>query len=299
MKKSNKLVALTVALMLLFSASTAFSATYVSDPVSPSIANPGDGEAQPGMPDEALPTEDPDAGPETEELEAVVQTEDEGGTVNIRAAASADAEIIGRLSRNDRVVVLGTEGDWINIRANDIVGYVYSKYLSIAEKPAAPEDSAGAEQSAPAQFESQYLRNEQGELILDEQGNPIPLAPREGALYQRDAEGNLILDENGEPILIEVPIAQDEENRSDLSQAVIRTWMDANDGTRFGDTVTIYYEIENFYGWPYSVQWQRKGADGWVDVPGANGKTHSFTLTEDNLNTEWRVRVDVVVPEVS
>jgi hypothetical protein len=44
-----------------------------------------------------------------------------------------DAEIIGQLSRNDHVVVLGVEGDWTHVRADGVVGYVYSKYLSLPE----------------------------------------------------------------------------------------------------------------------------------------------------------------------
>lgn len=223
----------------------------------------------------------------------------ESGAIDIRAAASADAEIIGQLSGNDHVVVLSVEGDWTKIRANGVEGYVFSKQLQVTASGATPVpvETVAPEESVP--FASQYQRNELGELILDEQGNPISLTPIEGAQYLRDAEGNLILDEIGEPILIEVQSSAPEAVRSDLSQAVIKTWMDANEDTKYGDTVSILYEIQNFYGWTYTVQWQRKGADGWADVPGATGETHSFTLTEDNLNTEWRVRVDVAVPEAS
>jgi len=146
MKKTNKLVALIVAVMLLFSATTAFAVTYVSDPVSPSIANPGGGEALPETPEEALPTEEPGADPEETsapdetatpeepaEVEAVVRTENAGSSVNIRAAASMDAEIIGKLTSGMRVVVLGTEGDWTKIRADGLVGYVYSNYISFPQ----------------------------------------------------------------------------------------------------------------------------------------------------------------------
>ncbi len=156
MKKTNKLVALIVAVMLLLSATTAFAATYVSDPVSPSIANPGGSEALPETPEEALPTEEPGAVPEeTEapedpvEVDAVVQTEEEGGSVNIRAAASMDAEIIGKLTNGMSVSVLGTEGDWTRIRADGVVGYVYSNYLSFPE-PEAEEPTEVAPEPAPA-----------------------------------------------------------------------------------------------------------------------------------------------------
>ena len=323
MKPMNKLVALILALLMLAGSTVAYAGTYVSDPISPNITNPSaqeqpEAEATPAPEAEATPAPEAEATPtpeasvepaleeqpveEAPEPEAVVTTESEDGRVNIRAAASLDAEIIGYLNRNDRVVMLGVEGDWTRIRANGVVGYIYSKYLQIAEPEPTivPEETLAPEEAEQAPFESQYLRDEQGELILDEQGNPIPLAPiEEGAQYQRDEAGNLILDENGEPILLEVQEPTQDAERSDLSQAVLKTWMDAGEGTQFGDTVTVSYEIQNFFGWEYTVQWQRKDADGWSDVPGATGKTHSFTLTEENLNTEWRVRVDVVVPEAA
>ena len=63
---------------------------------------------------------------------------------------------------------------------------------------------------APAAYE----RGEDGSLILDENGDPIPVAaePEEEAesqpdviIYERDADGNLVLDENGDPIVAYLP----------------------------------------------------------------------------------------------
>lgn len=86
--------------------------------------------------------------------------------------------------------------------------------------------------------------------------------------------------------------------RSDINLAVVNTTMNVDETTQFGDTVTICFTIENFYGWDYTVQWQQKDSSGvWHDVPGATESTYSFVLTEDNLNTDWRVRVDVIVPD--
>lgn len=61
-----------------------------------------------------------------------------------------------------------------------------------------------------------YQRDEAGNLVLDENGNPIPIVPSDAPeatvepesapvdtiAYQRDEAGNLILDENGNPIAI-------------------------------------------------------------------------------------------------
>lgn len=55
-----------------------------------------------------------------------------------------------------------------------------------------------------------YQRDEAGNLVLDQNGNPIPVVP-EGmhapAAYQRDENGALVLDENGNPIPAEAPEA--------------------------------------------------------------------------------------------
>lgn len=135
MKNTYKLVALILTLLMLAGPAVAYAGTYVSDPVSPSISKPSAQEQQPEA--EATPAPEASEEPAVEEqpageapeTEAVVATESEDGRVNIRAAASADAEIIGHLNRNDRVKVLAVEGDWTKIRADGIVGYVFSKYL--------------------------------------------------------------------------------------------------------------------------------------------------------------------------
>ena len=44
-----------------------------------------------------------------------------------------------------------------------------------------------------------YKKDENGKLILDENGNPIQIV-KERVLYLKDKEGNLILDENGNPV---------------------------------------------------------------------------------------------------
>ncbi len=230
MKKTNKLVALIVAAMLLFSATTAFAATYVSDPVSPSIANPGGDEAQPESP-EALPTEEPGAAPEETaapepvEVEAVIQTEEEGGSVNIRAAASMDAEIIGKLTSGMSVTTLGTEGDWTKIRADGVTGYVYSAFLRIPE----PVEEAPAEEAAPVAAE----RAVRVSSTLSEVVNP-------------------------------------------------------------GDTITMSCELIGFDGLTVQLQWQQNSGGGWRDVDGANGRSLSYTASQETVNSRWRVLATVV-----
>lgn len=51
-----------------------------------------------------------------------------------------------------------------------------------------------------------YQKDENGKLILDETGEPIPIVPEGMAIpvrYERNKNGELILDENGDPIVLE------------------------------------------------------------------------------------------------
>lgn len=51
-----------------------------------------------------------------------------------------------------------------------------------------------------------YQKDENGQLILDETGEPIPIVPEGMAIpvrYERNKNGELVLDENGDPIVLE------------------------------------------------------------------------------------------------
>ena len=89
-----------------------------------------------------------------------------------------------------------------------------------------------------------------------------------------------------------------EPGRSDLRDARVLIWTDASDETTFGDTVSIRCEIENLYGWDYTLQWQQEDESGqWLDIPGARDISYSFPWTEENYASKWRVKVDIIVPE--
>jgi len=53
--------------------------------------------------------------------------------LNVRRGSSADHAVVGQLSKNTRVQVLDSSGQWWKVRAGNIEGYVNSEYL-IEEK---------------------------------------------------------------------------------------------------------------------------------------------------------------------
>lgn len=55
------------------------------------------------------------------------------GNLNVRAAASTDAEIVGKMPNNAGCEILGVEGEWTKIQSGDVEGYVKTEYLLSGE----------------------------------------------------------------------------------------------------------------------------------------------------------------------
>lgn len=54
-----------------------------------------------------------------------------GETVKLRESASLEAKLVMLLSVNDKVEVLGQEGDWYKVNYKDNAGYVYKDYIKV------------------------------------------------------------------------------------------------------------------------------------------------------------------------
>lgn len=50
-------------------------------------------------------------------------------TVNIRRKPSEDSDILEVLEKNEKVVVIGVEGEWTQVEWGDIKGYISSEFL--------------------------------------------------------------------------------------------------------------------------------------------------------------------------
>jgi len=320
-KKMNKLAALILALLMLVSATTAFAGTYVSDPVSPTISKPDDGGQQPEL--EATPAPEgeavlePTPAPEGEqiaeetpapqEIEATVQTESEGGSVNIRAAASTDSEILGQLDNSARVTVLGVEGDWAIIRADSITGYVFSKYLALSM----PEETSVIEETAVPEETSVPVEVEQpdGETVTittsgstdlrvtpDGMSEIILTIPGGTELSVLAVEGDwLKVSFEGEVGYIFSPSQPngDEQSGEEEENVVKKVVIFSSRRSQMaeGEPVTLSCLLEGFDGYEIRYQWECDTGSGYTDVPGANGATFAFQATAETLSYGWRLRV--------
>ncbi len=56
-----------------------------------------------------------------------------GETVKLRNAASLEAKLVMLLSVNDKVEVLGQEGDWYKVKYKENTGYVYKEYIKVQQ----------------------------------------------------------------------------------------------------------------------------------------------------------------------
>lgn len=96
-----------------------------------------------------------------------------------------------------------------------------------------------------------------------------------------------------EPMLVETPepappqpTAAPEKNRS------VKVLIEARTPLALGDRVVLKgvlsgYEPEE----ALAYQWQYSAYGVWMDVPGANGLTHAFTVDESNACYQWRLEV--------
>lgn len=145
-----------------------------------------------------------------------------------------------------------------------------------------------------------FQKNADGSLILDANGDPIPVIP-EGAevpvAYQRDENGQLVLDANGDPIVTEtLPAGSsmiasiydqlDPDRRIDIYVSYEGEELD------FGVEATLTAVPKGYEAVIYTLQWQTSKDDvTWEDIPGATEAQYTVTVTEENYMDYWRVLV--------
>ena len=158
---------------------------------------------------------------------------------------------------------------------------------------------ASEENTAPVYS---YERDENGALVLDENGNPI-VTVIEGdeipVTYLRNEDGELILDEKGDPIPTQtVPTDAVISNtivdalNPDRTIDIYYSWN--NQKPAIGDDVTFIAVLHGYENLEYSIQWQQsKNGSDWANVPGSNETRYTETITRDNYKDFWRVQVSI------
>lgn len=146
-----------------------------------------------------------------------------------------------------------------------------------------------------------YERDENGQLVLDKRGNPIPIVPDGLEIpvkFQKDENGQLILDENGEPMVVET-VAPGSLTFAELDDALDpnrSVTMYINYGSKgyvtVGDEVELIAILYGYEKAIYTLQWQcSKDNENWIDIEGETAQTMMVTVTDENIANWWRVAV--------
>lgn len=62
---------------------------------------------------------------------AIINVEE---NLNVRAEASTDSEIVGKMFKGDAATILGVEGDWYKITSGNVNGYVKAEFCKVGEE---------------------------------------------------------------------------------------------------------------------------------------------------------------------
>ena len=249
----------------------------------------------------AAPTEEPTAEPTEEPLniEAVVSIVNDNSALIVRKAPDENAEKVAKLHKGDRVTILAYEGDWARILFSDFrKGYVFAAFLSTepVEEPTVIAVLRVQTDGLPLNYRLEpdgeiagYL--DDGTLVdVNEMGEQWTKIVLDGQIYY-------VVSEYLAPLEAEQPQepAQEEMTVETLRDAVDKITIEirADDVVLYGESVELVATIPQELSEAH-LQWQQTDADGeWKDIPNANSSTTSVVITEQNVNSSWRVFVTV------
>lgn len=304
-------IAMLLALVLLGSFAFA-EGRVVSDPFRlpevkvPQAEQPAEEQPSEEQPSEEQPAEEQpeQSGPAAVIGSAVVALENEGSSLNVRAAASADSERVGSLAHGEAVSVLGYSGDWTHIRTSaGTEGYVLSSYLtdSIAETPAeeTPAEETPAEETPAEELPTEELPAE--ELPAEE--TPAEELPAEETPAEEIPDDGLIVEEGLIADNTPEPAADPGTQIAEIIDAeyagrVVRiyaNWDQSKEYLELGDSMVFTAVLEGYDGLTYQLQWQTSptGDGSWSDISGATGLSYTLVLSEQNYDDFFRAVVNV------
>ena len=120
--------------------------------------------------------------------------------------------------------------------------------------------------------------------------------------YWRDENGELILDENGDPIptqtvpadAVVIDTLEDALN-PDRTIDIYYSWN--NMKPAIGVDVTFIAVLHGYENLQYTIQWQQSSNNmDWSDIAGSKELRHTETITRENYKDFWRVQVKITDP---
>ena len=167
-----------------------------------------------------------------------------------------------------------------------------------AEEPVEQPTEEPATSDSPVY---EYVVDENGALVLDEQGNPQPIVP-DGAekpvSYLRDDTGALVL-VDGKPVVLAtlpadagvVTTLQDQLN-PERSIDVYAAW--EGETLYLDSEATLIAVLHGYENAVYTLQWQYSPDNAaWYDLEGAEEARCTLTVTEENYQYYWRIQATI------
>ena len=147
----------------------------------------------------------------------------------------------------------------------------------------------------------EYVVDEHGALVLDEQGNPQPIVldgAEKPVSYLRDETGALVL-VDGKPVVLAtlpagagvVTTLQDQLNQN-RSIDVYATW--EGEELYLDSEATLIAVLHGYDNAVYTLQWQYSPDNAtWYDLEGAEEARCTLTVTEENYQYYWRIQATI------
>lgn len=233
-------------------------------------------------PEEATPAEATPAEPEAEET-----TPAEATPVEPEEATEEEAE---------EVVEETTPVEATEAEAEEVIEETTPAEAEEAvEEATAEEAEEVVEEATPVEAEEEFadvvVRLEgdgMSEIIFSvNKGTDFTVLAFEGDWIVIDFNGQIgyIYKDSAEALGIELPETDAE------VQPKVTIFTDRKSVMYPGDIVTLTSVLEGLDGYTISYQWQVNTGNGWADVPGATGATHSFEASVETLAYGWRLSV--------
>ncbi len=229
-------------------------------------------------PEEATPAEASPVEPEAEET-----TPAEAAPVESEEATEEEAE---------EVVEETTPVEATEAEAEEIIEETTP---AEAEEATADEAEEVVEETTPVEAEEEFadvvVRLEgdgMSEIIFSvNKGTDFTVLAFEGDWIVIDFNGQIgyVYKDSAEALGIELPETDAE------VQPKVTIFTNRKSVMYPGDIVTLTSVLEGLDGYTITYQWQVNTGSGWVDVPGANGATHSFEASVETLGYGWRLAV--------
>ena len=122
-----------------------------------------------------------------------------GGELNVRAQPKSQGKVLLKLLSGDPVIVTGTVGQWVQISAQNITGYVASKYVVRGEVTPDPYYDSNIQLAQNYLGNAQAFTPQQVQPMVPQQGMNQSMVPQQG-IYQQGTT----------PYMVNQPVTQSE-----------------------------------------------------------------------------------------